>query len=253
MAAAAAVFAAEPLPTEDGPDLTGWLVDARTGKPPLAQAIVHVAWTLSAGPETGKAKGLKQVVKEVGSIAGGRFYIVDWKRYVDARGWRLVPGKDPVVRIYAPGYRRIVIDNVTIDKRGKRLPVNAPDATGWKWVAENAVQELSPLGEGSAALAAELAQWRRDIDDGIAAAPAAEREAAIRDREKLLLLFDRLCGTLPTPSRVCYSSDSRIGRFVAERKAERSKYVIREEAGGKTGKYPFEPVTASKPQAQHAR
>lgn len=242
-------------PAADGPDLTGWIVDAHTGKPPRVLAVVHVAWTLRADPAAVRAgaEPTKRVVREIHSVAGGRFGLIDWMQHVDRKGWTLVPARDPVVHIYAPGYRRVVIENSVPGKGGKRVPVNARDAKEWKWVAEGAVQALQPLPEGPAALAAELAQWRRDIDADLAATPARDRDAAIRDREKLLLLFDRLCATLPAPpAKPCYAADSPIGRYVAERKDVRSKYLVVEEPGGQEKKYRIEAQSAPAPAGAQA-
>ena len=255
LSAATASFAHSDSATTlaDGPDLTGWIVDAGTGKPPPVLAVVHVAWTLRADPAAVKAGSprTKRVVKEVSSVAGGRFGIIDWMQHVDMKGWKLVPAQDPVVRIYAPGYRRLAIENSTVAKGGKRVPVNAPDAKDWKWVAEGAVQRLQPLPEGPAALSAELAVWKRDIEAELSTTAAADREAAMHDREKLLLLFDRLCATLPAPpATLCYPADSPIGRYVAERKALRSKFVVIEGAGRQEKKYRIEAQPTAPQSAQ---
>jgi hypothetical protein len=251
LGAPGALGAAEPPSTVEGPDLAGWIVDAKTGKPPLVQAVVHATWVLRADVELAKdGKRTRRVVKEIDSVVGGRYYVVDWKQYVDLRGWKLVPGQDPAVRIYAPGYRRVVIDNAAVAKGGKRVPVNAAGDKEWKWVAADKAQALEPLPPTPGALAAELATWRRDIDRDLAAVPARERDAAIREREKLLLLFDRECRSLTPQPSACYAADSPVGRFVAERTAERSKYLVIETPGGPPRKFTLEAATTRRPRAQ---
>jgi hypothetical protein len=253
LAAATACFAQEgagvaPL---DGPDLTGSIEDARTGKPPRGVlAVVQMSWTLKADSKAVQAgrDRTKKVVREVNSVAGGRFGLIDWMQHVDLKGWELVPGQDPVVRIYAPGYHRLVVENSFVAKGGKRVPVNAEGAKGWKWVGEGVVQRLRPLPGDPAAPAAELALWRRDIDADLAVTPTRDRDAAIRDREKLLLLFDQLCSSLAAPPpKLCYPADSPVGRFIAERKDLRSKYVIVKEPGGQEKRYGIQAQPAPQP------
>jgi hypothetical protein len=243
--------AAEAAATPEGPDLAGWIVDAKTGKPPLVPAVVQATWVLRAEVELAEgARRTKRVVKEIGSVAGGRYYVVDWKQYVDLRGWKLVPGQDPVVRIYAPGYRRVVVDNAAVAKGGKRIPVNAAGDKEWKWVAADQALALEPLPSTPGARAAELASWRRDIDRDLAAVPARERDAAMREREKLLLLLDHECRALAPRPPACYAADSPVGRFVAERTAERSKYLVIETPGGPPRKFTLEAAATRRPRAQ---
>ncbi len=221
MGAALACAAVDAPAPADGPDLTGWVVDAQTGKPPLVQAVVDVTWVLRDGPRT------RRVMKEVTSVVGGRFYIIDWKQYVDTRGWKLVPGQDPVVRIYAPGYRRVVIK---------------------RW-DEGERHMLQPLDPSPRAMAAELAAWKRDIDADLAATPAAERQAALREHEKLLLLHDQACRSLPEARPApCYAADSPAARYIAAAREERSKYLVVEQPSGARQTYRIEaaPDTASR-------
>jgi len=251
LGAPGALGAAEPPSTVEGPDLAGWIVDAKTGKPPLVQAVVHATWVLRAEVELAKGgKRMKRVVKEVDSVVGGRYYVVDWKQYVDMRGWKLVPGQDPVVRIYAPGYRRVVIDNAAVAKGGKRVPVNAAVGKEWKWVAADKAQALEPLPPSPGAMAVELATWRRDIDRDLAAVAPGERDAALRERERLLLLLDRECGSLTPRPPACYAPDSPVGRFVAQRRDERSKYLVVETPGAAPRKFTLEAATTRRPRAQ---
>jgi hypothetical protein len=247
VAATVALAASEPGAPVDGPDLTGWIVDAQTGKPPPVYAVVHVTWELRAASDRPKADGrTRRVVKEINSVVGGRYHIIDWKQYVDTKGWKLVPGADPIVRIYAPGYRRLMVENTTAAKGGKPQPVNAPDAKEWKWVGESTAHALAPLPATPDALADELAVWKRDIGSDLAATPARDRDAAIHERGKLLLLFDELCGKLHAPpAGLCYTQDSPVGRYVAQAKTERAQYLVVEEPSGKVMKYRKEAAPGS--------
>jgi hypothetical protein len=227
-AATAAAFAHDgPAPPPDAPDFKGFIVDAQTGAAPLVPAVVHATWVMRDG------KAVRRVVKEVDSVTGGRYFILEWQQVVDTKGWKLVPGQDPVVRIYAPGYRRLVVENArrTADK-------------DWAWVGEAKPLALKPLPESE--LAAELLVWKRDIEGDIAATPASGREAAIREREKLILLFDRLCSRLAAaPPGLCYAGDTPVGRFVAQAKAERAGHLVIDGGDGKTRRLRIEATPAS--------
>lgn len=230
-----------PALPEPGPDLTGWLVDAQSGKP-VANAVVRVTWVLRAEPAMIKAggEGTRRVVKEIQPVAGGRFYVIDWRRLVDAKGYKLVPVQDPMVRVYAPGYRRLAIDNVTVGKDGRRVPANALDGVDWKWIGEGKVHALQPLASKPEAVARELETWKRDIE--------SERRA-LPTQEKLLLAFDQLCATLASPPKgLCYSADSEIGRYLAQTKSERSKFLVVEDPSLRSRKFRITGEESTKPQ-----
>lgn len=249
--AATLAAASGPRAGEDGPDLVGRVVDAATGKPPLVPAVVHITWTLRPESKEPNAKGqVRRVVQEIQSIVGGRFYVIDWRRTIDLRGWKLVPGEDPVVRIYAPGYRRIVIENVTVDPRGKRVPVNAAPDREWSWIAQERAQALEPLPADAESLAAELAVWRRDIDRDLAAVDPGRKAAALQEHERLLLLFGEQCAKLSPPPAACFRAESPAGRFIAERNAERARYLILDAPGDAPRKFVIEGARNSSASAQ---
>ncbi len=168
--------------------IDGRVVDARTGEALRTRAIVQLA----SAP-----RATQRVFQKIETDADGRFH-----------AQRLAPGRDPVMRIYAAGYRR----------------------QEWKRNAGGTLA-LRPLGEGPRALAAELAVWKRDIETDIASVPKAGRDAAVTAHEKLLLMLDGLCAPLaPRPARSCFGPDSPLGRFTAHARELRTKSVVVEEA-----------------------
>ena len=228
------------------PTLSGTVVDAKT-KQPLSYAVVQVAWVMRAEADKSK-KGTKKTrrlfVKQIHSGAGGRFDLPNWKPIGSVPEWKPLPGQDPIVRIYAKGYQRLVLENTVKGKDDKRVPVNPPDALERKWMGEGVTQALRPLPNTEAALAKELTLWKKDLESEVALSPAPEREAAIRTQEKLLVLFDELCNTLSAPKRsgLCYASDSELGRYLAQAKANRAKYLIVEEPDGQIRKIPLQAI-----------
>lgn len=226
------------------PDLTGTVVDAQT-KQPLSYAVIQAAWAIRA-EETGKPKTVKTkrlYVRQINSGPGGRFEVPGWK----AMGpeWKLIPGQDPLVHIYAKGYQRLTLENHVKDKDAKQRPAN-PDAIQGKWAHEGAVLALKPLAGTTDALAKELALWKKDLETEIEQSPSQDRNEAIRKQERLLFLFDDQCKTLPEAKRksLCYGADSEFGRYLAQAMAERLKYLIIEERDGEIKKLPLKAGTA---------
>lgn len=233
-------------------DLHGTIIDAKT-KQPLPYAVVQVSWFLRAegtknrkDAQTDRRLWVRQIV----SGAGGRFDIPTLKQLANVPGWNLLPGQDPVVRIYAKGYERLVIENTVKSKSGRRVPVNAPGAAQRKWVGEGTTQALRHLPDVEAAVAKELALWKKELENEIALSPARDRESAIRSQEKLLALFEDWCNTLSAPRRggLCYGADSELGQYLAQAKAERTNYLVVEEPDGQIKKYPLQFHPAPAPQ-----
>ena len=226
--------------------VVGAIVDAKT-RLPVAGAVVQVSWLIRADAENTK-QGLKKTwhlfVKQSHSETSGRFDLPGWKQLDSVPGWKPSQGEDPTVRIYAKGYQRLVIEKNVFSKAGKRMPGNAPDGPERKFAGATLAQALRPLAGTETALAKELVIWKKDLETAIALSPQPRREVAIRTQEKLLFLFDELCNTLPEPKRtgVCYDTDSELGRYLAQAKADRSKYLMIEDAGGQIRKIPLQAI-----------
>ena len=233
-------------------DLTGTIVDAGT-KQPLSSAVIQAAWVMRAEeagtPKAPKPK-TKRLVRQIHSGQDGRFEVPGWIDNMGAAGRKLIPGQDPIVRIYAKGYQRLTIENRVKGKDAKQLPSNPADAIQRKWAHEGAVLALKPLSNSKDALAKELALWKKDLETEIEQSPSKDRNEAIRKLEKLLFLFDEQCKTLPEAKRksLCYGADSELGRYLAQAMSDRSKYLIIEVRDGQIKKLPIQAVLAPAPQ-----
>ena len=216
-------------------ELTGRVVDARTGKA-ITPAVVEATWVLLAEDARGSGPRTRHIVRQARSISEGSFQVLQRKQHIDLKGWKPAPGQDPVVRIYAKGYRRLVIENAGIAKGGKRAVANGPESGPWRWVGEGKTQSLQPLPQ--TALASELATWKKDLESALARSSLQDWETALRSQEKLLLLFDEACAALAAPpAKLCYAPDSELGRYLAQVKDERSRFVVVEEPDGQVRKY----------------
>lgn len=219
---------AAPLQTSGGL-LTGKVVDAQSQKP-LSNAVISAIWRykLRDLPPGG------QVIKVRQGYAGssGTFQVQAFAP-VDVR-WEAVPGYDPLVRIYAKGYRRLVIENV--EDGNSNQPYNPDRAAAMlKWVGQNKVQMLQPWPTKQDAKVKELRLWRNDIDDSIKLVETDwGKLRAIESQEKLLLLFNEMCKTLTgyAQKNVCYAPDSEIGRYISRFVDERAKNIVLEGPNG---------------------
>lgn len=232
---------ADPRETDalQAPELSGWVVEAASGRP-LPQAVVQATWVLRPAGRHGKAAKTvtRTVTREAHSIVGGRFLVPEWKEYGAAGGWEPVPGKDPIVRIYALGHRRLAIDNVVTASGGRRIPMNEHGARVWRWAGEGNRHALEALDGSEADLVRELGVWKRDFEAGSATAAPAERRAIMLSREKLLVLFDEACAGLRAPPRgLCYARETEAGRHLALLKSERARHLVVERGDGKVARY----------------
>lgn len=224
--------------------LLGTIIDAKTMQP-IPFAVVQAAWVLRAEGDR-KKQGVQKTkrlwVRQIFSDASGRFDFANEKQFADAPGWKLLPGQDPIIRIYAKGYQRLVIENTVKGRRGMQVPVNRPNAAEQKWVGEAKTQAMTPLSDTESALAKELVIWKADLENEIALSPAADRESAIRSQEKLLAAFDDACNRLSASKRsgLCYGTDSELGQYLAQVQAERTKFLVVELPDGRIKKYPLQ-------------
>jgi hypothetical protein len=227
--AAGVARAAAPPPIE----LDGRVVDAATGAPVIG-AVILATWTDRAA-QAGKPR-TRERAKETSSIVGGRFNIESPPEYADVVAWQPVRGRDPLVRVYAPGYKRLAIEN-------------RADA----WSTTGKVLKLAPLAGDERARTAELKAWKKDIDATLAASGLRGADSAFHAHERLLLLFDAACARLGAPpAGLCYGDDTPAGRYLARVKDERSKYVVIDQPRGLGGKYAIRPDAAVAPSAATA-
>ena len=107
--------------------LFGTIIDAKT-KQPIQNAVIQVAWVEHAEGDKNKKGGQRTKrlwVRQVFSGAGGRFDFANRRQIPDAPGWKFLPGQDPIVRIYAKGHHRLVIDNTVKGKIGSPIPIKS--------------------------------------------------------------------------------------------------------------------------------
>lgn len=211
------------------------MVDAVHGNAVIG-ATVLATWTDRGTPEAGGAARSRVRAKETSSIVGGRFNIESPPEYADVVAWHPVRGRDPLVRVYAPGYKRLTIEN-----------------RAGAWSTGGRVLKLTPLASGEAARVAEVKAWKGDIEAVIAASGLRGPDAAFRAHERLLLLFDAECARLEAaPAGLCYGADTPAGRYLVRVKDERARYVVIDQPGGLGGKYPIRPERATAASAASA-
>lgn len=216
-------------------ELDGRVLDAATGAPVIG-AVILAAWTDRSPAEAGGKPRTRERAKETTSIVGGRYNIEAPPEYADVVAWQPVRGRDPLVRVYAPGYKRLVIEN-------------RPDT----WSNAGKVLKLVALADDERARTAELKAWKKDIEATLAASGLRGADAAFRAHERLLLVFDAACAQLEAaPTGLCYGADTPAGRYLARVKDERSKYVVIDQPHGLGGKYPIRPAAGGAPSAASA-
>lgn len=232
-------------------DLTGKVVDAETRQSIRTYAVIQANWMLRPAPVASKTTKAKPLyARQVQSGPGGTFEVPAWIESIGP-GWVPVSGQNPIVRIYAKGYHRLVVDNRVKTKISKPPPSGPADIQGQKWTHEGEALAMKPLLDTKDALAKELAVWKKDLDTEINQSLAKDRQEAIRQQEKLLFLLVEECKALPEARRkgVCPEAGSELGVYLAQAMAERSKYLIVEDRNGEIKKYPIKVLSAPSPQA----
>jgi hypothetical protein len=179
----------------------GELVDAQSGRE-VYPAVISITWTLRR--EDG-APGTRRLVEQKrsgveGSNAG--FYVSPWRLpQPKVPGWEIATDLAPLVRAYAPGYRK------------------HPDVA---WEERGGTLRLQKLPETRDAVLEELRTWRRDIDAELAS--GAPREEALAGQRRLILSLEYECGKLTADVRagLCFEPASDVGRFIADARIVRT-------------------------------
>lgn len=200
--------------TYSAPSMTAAVVDAETGKP-VRSAVMSVAWVMRparSGPHAKKPRSARLLVEQA-FIRYGQVGFPAWKQPRVA-GWELQPGQDPLVRVYAQGYRRLVVENTVRNQAGKTVPFNPPDAKERKWAADGTTLRMEKLPDTKEAFVRELKGWRKDIETEINAHSVLERrQSAIASQRRLLMLFWMSCMQIEKAAQVglCFETDSELG------------------------------------------
>lgn len=201
--------------------LEGTVVDAKNGKP-VPNVVVSVSYALQRDAAEASVIGdaaTRLRIVHTTTDDKGRFQIVPWAErsgLYRPRGWVLVPGLDPELRLYAEGYKHLALKNVqTVAKPPQPLNGNDDELRKHFWAKKTF--RLTALASTAEAKANELREWRAEIEADYAGYLWRGNGSAISSQEPLLRLFHRLCKKLPneTKAAVCFPADSEIGQYLA--------------------------------------
>ena len=170
----------------------GVVQDAES-KQPVQFAVVSIAWSLR---RSDGSPGEKRIVQTKWiSSSGSRFWVSPWRTAsLGVPGWEIDTKAVPVVRAYAPGYRR---------------------STDVRWPESGAIIAMQKLPEGRDAVVTELGTWKRDVDAALA---MDERPVVLPLQRALLSSLAHQCNQLTADLRagICFSPGSEIARWVED-------------------------------------
>jgi hypothetical protein len=172
----------------------GELRDAQTNKA-VQNAVIQVAWTLRQEGGTQARRFVDQRRSGVEGDSAG-FYVSPWRLPgPQAPGWEVAYDAPPLVRVYAPGYRK------------------SADA---RWDEKGGTILLEKVPDTKDAVLGELRAWREDAQAALAA--AADRREALAGQQHLLRHLSDQCRTLTVDARdgICLRPDSDVERYVEQ-------------------------------------
>ncbi len=170
----------------------GAIVDART-REPVRGAVVSIAWTLRRSDATPGALRVVQDIRARSDGSDSQFYVSPWRLPGPAiAGWEVATDAAPMVRVYAPGYRR---------------------SAAVRWEEKGGVVAVERLPPGRDALLAELRAWKRDADSALA---GGERQAMLALQWPLLSILAQQCKDLTPDLRegICYGEGSDVAAYL---------------------------------------
>src|SRR5205085_4194242 len=135
----------------------------------------------------------KRVVQT--KFAGAKLFVSPWRNpLLGVPGWEIAPDAVPVVRVYAPGYRR---------------------SADVRWPESGTTITMRKLPQTRDATVAELGTWRRDVDAALA---MDERQVTLPLQRALLSSLAHQCNQLTADLRsgICFAPGSDVARYVEE-------------------------------------
>lgn len=202
--------------------ISGRVVDAQSNKP-VVGAVASISWHVRPLKEEADGKDQfprRLFVQQVKTDQDGKYAFPTWdKPRTRPHGWQLTPGYDPVISVYASGYRRIALDNKPPAKLVTEThPPGLPSGMRQS-VWQGKTIKLTKLPGTQDTLAKDLAAWKADIE---AEYTAYERQVgAIPARDSqvhLLALWKESCKKLSEAQRrtVCAPPDLKANSRAAQ-------------------------------------
>lgn len=185
----AAILGAQRLAGRSG---AGAVVDAQT-KQPIRGATVSIAWTLRRGDAKPGTMRVTQSKRASSAGSDSQFYVSPWRLPgPEVPGWEIATDTAPLIRVYAPGYRRS--PEIAWDEKGGLV----------------ALEKLPPERD---AFLAEMRAAKRDADASLA---LADRATALKLQRALLAMLADQCRALTPDLRqgVCYEESSDVAAFL---------------------------------------
>ena len=170
----------------------GGLVDAES-KQPVSPAVVRIAWTMRRSDGTPGTRRMVQAKRAGIEGSGSSFFVSPWRLPgPELPGWEIDPDAVPLVRVYAPGYRR---------------------SAEVRWEEKGAIVSVQKLPASRDAVLAELRAWRGDLDAELA---RNQSEADLAAQRPLLAQLAEECKGITPDLRVgiCFPADSPVARYL---------------------------------------
>jgi hypothetical protein len=204
----------------------GTVLDAATRKP-VEFAILSITWTMRRSD--GSPGEMRVVQAKSGLASGSKFWVSPWRvPGPQVEGWEIATGATPVVRVYAPGYRR---------------------SADIRWTEAGSTVLMEKLPDTRDAIVAELATWKRDIEAALA---LGDRQAMLALQRPLIASLAQQCNKLTPDSRgsACFSPGSDVSTFLTDARHGSVGYMAEDEENVRVVRVVAANAPASRIQAQ---
>ena len=191
-------------------ELDGKLIDKATGSP-IPGAVAIALWYLERANEEpdyyANRVGTLHIDQSVTDSEG----LFNFKKWVKAKprpsGWRLSESKNPVVKIFAPGYHDIVMNHMinpgkSSENASKKQPVE-------KWQLKTiAMQRLAQTPTSSED---QLLHWKEELETQYKSLKWSSEYLAIENQFQLYSLIQKECKKLSpvAAKKVCFENNSK--------------------------------------------
>jgi hypothetical protein len=180
--------------------IKGEIINAAT-RLPVSHAVVNASWTIEPVNEDPSVAERRLTIQQVTTDDSGEFVIPGWstgRRIPD--GWRIKPGFDPKITVFANGFYHGEFENQKPGKDGKKAVVNKTHAKVLRSVWDKDKLLLQPFSEYSGQRlyagpqwGGELSTWLYAIRTETAAYEWKDKKHASLSQMRLFDLLNENC------------------------------------------------------------
>ena len=191
-------------------EFDGKVVDKETDNP-IAGAVVIALWYLERVNEEQDYYSNKVGTLHIDQAVTDKEGLFNFKKWVKSKprpsGWRLSEDKDPVIKIFAPGYQDIVLNHIAKPEKSNKNASQNQSTEKWhlKTIAMQRRTQTPTSNEN------QILHWKEELEAQYKSLKWNSEYLAIENQFQLYSLIQKECKKLSpvAAKKVCFENNSK--------------------------------------------